>query len=261
MRPARLALVLAVLSVSVPAVAQEWELYQNIEDGFKCDFPGPPTVTSATWNTEQGYVLPARVYSVVMSSGRYSVTVVDYTVIGRLGLERSEKCPVGAETCQGQAVANDRPVIGPGYSTQDIRGALVYASSKFIQRDAKVTAYLWNWEDMVEGHEIHLTNNADQSRTMAFIALRQNKLYILEGTVPKGYPEPEIFFTSLGWVDRNGNGVRYQQLYVNEIYGLGVLPEPAYGNGGIQGFGGPGGQGPQIGPAPDPATQPVGNGR
>src|SRR5579862_354782 len=127
MRAARLALVLAVLSISVPAVAQEWELYQSIEDGFKCDFPGPPTVTSTTWTTEQAYVLPARVYSAGTSSGRYSMTVVDYTVIERLGLERSEKCPVGAETCQGQAVTNNRPVIGPGYSTQDIRGALVYA--------------------------------------------------------------------------------------------------------------------------------------
>ena len=43
---------------------------------------------------------------------------------------------------------------------------------------------------------------ADQSRTFAFVAMRENKLYILEGTVPKGYPEPGLFQQSIGWLDR-----------------------------------------------------------
>ena len=241
MRATAYVLALMLLSMAAPALAQEWELYQNTPDGFKVEFPGPPKVTATTWKTDQGYMLPANVYSVDKGGEHYSITVVDYTGIEKMGAERQAKCPAGAETCQGQRVRDGQVnTIGPGYSTQDIRGALVYASFKFMQRDAKVTAYLWNWEDMVEGHEIHLSNNRDQSRTMAFIAMRKNRLYILEGTVPKGYPEPGLFFQSLGWVDKDGNGVRYQALYVNEIYGLGVLPEPAYGNGGIQGFGGPG---------------------
>jgi len=43
---------------------------------------------------------------------------------------------------------------------------------------------------------------------MAFIAMLHNHLYILEGTVPKGYPEPGLFFQSIGWVDKDGNGIR-----------------------------------------------------
>ena len=72
---------------------------------------------------------------------------------------------------------------------------------------------------------------------MAFIAMRENRLYIMEGTVPKGYPEPGLFYQSLGWVDKDGNGIRYQQIYVNEIYGLGLFPEPGHNQGGQGGRG------------------------
>lgn len=211
------------------ASAQDWEQYVSTQDGFKVDFPGQPKIAETTWKSEYGYMLPARVYSVDKGKEHYSMTVVDYTGIQKLGLERRANCPAGAEPCQG---GREGSPIGPGYSVQDIRGALVYASFQFIKRDATITHYQWNWEDLVEGHEIHLNNHADQSRTMAFIAMRQNRLYILEGTVPKGYPEPGLFFQSLGWVDKDGNGIRYQQIYVNEIYGLGLYPEPGHTQGG-----------------------------
>jgi hypothetical protein len=221
-----------MLSISGSVAAQEWELYVNTQDGFKVDFPGQPKVTETTWKSEYDYMLPARVYSVDKGREHYSMTVVDYNGIRQMGTDRSAKCPPGAETCQGQRAGGLVSVIGPAYSTQDIRGALVYASFKFIQRDAKVTHYLWNWEDLVEGHEIHLTNNADQSRTMAYIAMHENKLYILEGTVPKGYPEPGLFYQSLGWVDKDGNGIRYQTIYSNAYHGLREYPVPPHGRGG-----------------------------
>jgi len=241
-------LIVLVLSTSAPAFAQEWEQYISTQDGFKIDFPGPPKVTDTKWKTEQGYDLPARLYSVQKGAEKYSMLVADYNGIEKMGMERAAKCPPGAETCRGQGGGALVNVIGPGYSTQDIRGALVYASFKFIQRDAKITHYVWNWEDLVEGHEIHLTNNADQSRTLAFIAMHQNKLYVMEGTVPKGYPEPGLFYQSLGWVDKDGNGIRYQSIYVNEIYGLGLFPPPPH-NGGGQGGGQGGGRGAGAGAA------------
>jgi hypothetical protein len=213
------------------ASAQEWEQYVSTRDGFKVDFPGQPKVTETTWKSEYDYTLPARVYSADKGKEHYSITVVDYNGIQKLGLERQANCPAGAEPCQGQR-GGALSTIGPAYSTQAIRGALVYASFQFIKRDATITHYLWNWQDLVEGHEIHLTNRADQSRTMAFVAMRENRLYILEGTVPKGYPEPGLFYQSLGWVDKDGNGIRYQQIYVNEIYGLGLYPEPPHNQGG-----------------------------
>ena len=237
-----------MLCIAGRASAQDWELYVSTQDGFTIDFPGPPQVADTTWTTEQGYALPARVYSVQKGRELYSMTVADYNGIEKQGMERAAKCPPGAETCQGQRAGALVNVIGPGYATQDIRGALVYASAKFLQRDAKLTHYLWNWTDLVEGHEIHLINNADQSRTMAFVAMRENKLYVMEGTVPKGYPEPGLFYQSLGWVDKDGAGVRYQAIYVNEIYGLGLYPTPPHNAGG-QG-GGPAGGGRGAGAAP-----------
>jgi hypothetical protein len=230
-----------VLGLAAPAMAQEWIEYQSNEDGFKINFPGQPSITDTTWVTGQGYVLPARVYRGAASGGRYSMTVVDYNVIERLGMERSEKCPVGAETCQGQPAGQLRSVIGPGYATQEIRDAMLNATYKLLQRDARLAALLWNFEDLVEGYELHLVNNSDQSRTMAFVAMHENKLYVMEGTVPKGYPEPGLFYQSLGWVDRNGNGIRYQQVYVNEFHGLRIDPVPPRA-------------GQNAAPAPPPAT-------
>ena len=45
--------------------------------------------------------------------------------------------------------------------------------------------------------------------------MHENKLYIIEGTVPAGYPEPGFFQQSLGWLDENGVGLRYQSYYYN----------------------------------------------
>jgi hypothetical protein len=45
--------------------------------------------------------------------------------------------------------------------------------------------------------------------------MHENRLIIMEGTVPKGYPLPEFFTQSLGWLDEKGNGIRYATIYVN----------------------------------------------
>jgi hypothetical protein len=73
-----------------------------------------------------------------------------------------------------------------------------------MQRDAKVTELV----DFVEGHPLQLTNNKDKSRTHAAIYMHENKLYIVEATVPEGYPEPGLFQQSIGWIDATGKGFR-----------------------------------------------------
>jgi hypothetical protein len=217
------ALVLTILlSGSASAAAQEWAEYINTQDGFKVNFPGRPMVTETTWTSQLDYVLPARVYSASRGLERYSVTVVDYSGLEQLGIERSKTCPPGNAQCR----ANAGPVLGPAYWKHDERGAIVYATFKLLQRDARLTGLAWEWQDLVEGHLVQLTNNTDQSRTLAFIAMHERKLYVAEGTVPKGYPEPALFQQSVGWVDRNGNGIRYQNVYSNSFHGLGVYPVP-----------------------------------
>jgi hypothetical protein len=221
-----------MMSMSGSAFAQDWTEYQNNQDGFKVDFPGQPKITETTWTSQFDYVLPARVYSAERGRERYSLTVVDYNAIEKQGIERRKGCPPGAEPCIGSDLA------GPGFWRHDVRGALIYATSKFLQRDAKVTHYLWGHEDLVEGQQLQLTNNADQSRTFVYISMHEMKLYVLEGTVPKGYPPPALFQQSMGYVDKDGKGIRYQTIYSNEIYGLRDREPPSSGGGGARGGGG-----------------------
>jgi hypothetical protein len=249
-------IVALVLSMPVAAAAQEWDQYTSIRDGFKVDFPGPPKITETTWKSQFDYTLPARVYSVDRGNEHYSVTVVDYSGIQQLGIERSKTCPPGNQQCR----PNAPPFIGDGYWKQDEHGAIVYATFKLLQRDAKLTDLSWEWQDMVEGHFVHLLNNADQSRTLAYVGMHEQKLYILEGTVPKGYPEPGLFQQSMGWVDKNGNGIRYQIIYSNSYHGLGVYPKPPTTGGGGDGAAAPAGPG-RAGGAPAPSDQGAGGRR
>ena len=198
------------LIVVAPLWAEEWMEFASREDRFTCNFPGRPAITETTYRSEYGADLPARIYSMAQGQSRYSVTVVDYNQAQRILTEKSKSCPAGAETCIGFGATT-----GEGHWKADLRGALVYASFQLLKRDAKVTSFNWHFVDLVEGHQMQLTNNADKSRTFAGIYMHENKLYIIEGTVPAGYPEPGLFQQSLGWLDENGVGLRYQSYYSN----------------------------------------------
>jgi hypothetical protein len=197
-----------VVSLSAPSFAQEWIEFANRDDRFTCLFPSQPKIAETTYQSEHKADLPARVYSATQGQSRYSVTVVDYNQAQRILTEKAKECPPGAEPCLG----------GPGNAghwKDDIRGALIHASWQFMKRDARLTSYVWDNVDQIEGHQLQLTNNADKSRTFAGIYMHENKLYIVEATVPAGYPEPGLFQQSLGWLDENGIGLRYQSLYSN----------------------------------------------
>ena len=149
------------------ASAQEWEEYTSLQDGFTLNFPGQPKVTETKWTSQLNYVLPARVYLAEKDKERYSLTVVDYSSIEQQGVERAKSCPPGNANCR----ANAPEALGAGYARHDERGAIVYATFKLLQRDAKLNYLAWEWQDLVEGHIVQLTNNADQSRTFAWVGM------------------------------------------------------------------------------------------
>jgi len=214
---------LLVLSAVTPVFAQEWSEFVSREDGFKVNFPGEPRVTATTYTSEYGADLPARVYRVARGQERYSMMVVDYRPIEQILTDKAKKCPPFAdERCTGIGAG---AAVGFGYWKTDIRGALVWASWQFMQRDVKVTHYMWNFIDLVEGHQLQLTSNADRSRTFVAVYMHDNRLYIMEGTVPEGDPEPGLFQQSLGFVDKDGNGIRYRDYYDNDY------PPPALNRG------------------------------
>lgn len=209
------------LIVSTPVTAQEWEPYRNVRDGFTALFPGVPTVTETTWKAQTGYVLPERVYAVQKGRERYALRVVDYTQVEQMGLERAKTCPPGAETCSGS-----EGLSGVGYWKHDVRGALLYATLNYLKQNVEVTDLYWNQQDLVEGYVMQLTNRTDQSRIYTFIAMHEMRLYIAEASVPRGLPEPALFIQAVGWLDKDGNSLRYRSLYSHEIHGLREAPVP-----------------------------------
>lgn len=207
MRFSPLVAAILLLSLSTPASAQEWIEYVSKEDRFTGNFPGQPRVTQTTYTTRSGAELPTRVYSAEKGKSRYTLTVVDYSQIEKVLTEKAQKCAARTEGCYGGTGFS-----GVGHWRLDFHGAIMHATSKFLLRDSKLTQLNWNTNYSVGGHQIHLTNR-DGSRTMAAVYMHNQKLYIIEGTAPKGEAEPGLFQQSFGWIDENGGNIRYQSLY------------------------------------------------
>jgi quinol monooxygenase YgiN len=241
MRHAAFICAVAVLSLTRGASAQDWVEFSSVEDGFKLVFPTQPQVQPTTFTSQYGYTLPSKSYTAESGQQRFSVTVVDYRRIQDQGIARMKACPQGAEPCRGGQVAS---VIGEGYWRQDVRGAITNALFSFIKRDAEITQLTWDWQDLVEGVLLQLTNNADKSRSYVSISMHDNRLYIVEAVAPAGYPPPAAFQQTLGYVDAQGNGVRYQRIYSAGYHGLGEYPVPPRA--------GQGGGGPQQQQQPQP---------
>jgi hypothetical protein len=201
------------------ATAQELEAYKNIPDGFEAIFPSAPTVTTTTFTTQYDYQLPTHVYTAMKGRERYSITVVDYTGIEKLAQERVKTCPPGAPLCKGTELG------GFGLWKHDVRGAAEWAMLGLLKRDTKLTDMTWSQHDLVMGTELQMAN-PDQSRTYAYIAMHENRLYILEAMMPKGSPPATLFQTSLEFIDNTGNAIRYSTMYINSLHGMRVYPPP-----------------------------------
>jgi hypothetical protein len=197
----RLIPLVIILYLSQPVFAQGWMAYVSSEDRFSVNLPGVPEVRDITYPSEYGAVFPGRVYSLENGPSRYSVTVIDYRDAERIHAERTNKTE-----------ADSMPI----YWQIDVQASIAYAAWHFRQRDAEVTYDAWHYVDLIEGHQLQLTN-ADQSRTFAAIYLHESLLYILEATVPPRAPPPGLFQQSLSLLDEEGNRVRYESIYSNQF--------------------------------------------
>ncbi len=197
----RLIPIAIVLCISQHALAQTWTTHVSLEDRFSVNLPGVPEVRDITYPSEYGAIFPGRVHSYEDGTNRYSVTVVDYTDAERIHAERTNKTE-----------ADSLPI----YWQIDVRASIAYAAWGFRQRDAEVTYDAWHYIDLIEGHQLQLTN-ADQSRTFAAIYLHESRLYIVEATVGPGAPPPGLFQQSLSLLDAEGNRVRYDSIYSNRF--------------------------------------------
>jgi hypothetical protein len=151
-------LIPAALIAAAPLSAQDWQTVTAIEDGFRSNFPGQPTVERIVYESEFRLSLPGRVYRASDALGNYSTTVVDYRDVGRQHNERSAACLAakGANQQDGDTCQND--------FVMEVAGAMDHAAAKFLERDGvKITHYGTYFLDMVSGRLIQLTN-PDKSR-------------------------------------------------------------------------------------------------
>jgi hypothetical protein len=201
MRLLRFISTVLIVFASGPAFAQDWISYVSREDRFSVNFPANPKVETITWPSEYGAVFPGRVHTYVDGGNRYSVTVIDYTDAEKLHA----------------AIAKPESFQDSIYWQIDIQASIQYAATKYRMRPGvKVTYDAWHYIDLVEGHQLQITN-PDQSRTFVGIYLHENRLYILDATVPRGAAQPGLFQQSLSFLDETGNRVRHNSIYSNQL--------------------------------------------
>jgi len=146
------------------------------------------------------------------------------------GLTPQQRRDLVGDACQDETV-------------KDIRGAMMWATWNIIERASKVTHLAHYNVDVIEGHEVHVIN-PDETRTYAAIHMYENRLYIVEATVPKNAPAANWFQISLRMLDENYKPVRYQ--YSGLMMYSNGYPKPPLANQGGQNQGGRGGQAAQA---------------
>ena len=203
MRRIKLLIAALLLCLPVSSAAQtEWMEFTSSDDRFSIVFPGKPTVQTITWPSEYGAVFPGRVYTVQQGPNRYSVTVIDYRDAEAIHA-KIDKAPSFDD---------------PRYWQMDILASVQYAATKLYRTKpgVKVTYDAWHYIDLVEGHQLQLTN-ANNTKTYVSIYLHENRLYIVDATVPANAPAQGIFQQNLGFADEKGGRVRYNEIYSNRV--------------------------------------------
>lgn len=183
-----------ILLISETVMAQGWQTFTDRSEYFSVNFPGEPEVTEISYDSEYGATLPAKVYAVRNGDSLHSVTVVDFSDAARIYQELPDR------TDEGNNAA---------LWLYDQRAAVAYAARNFRLRGGEVTYDAWHHIDLVEGHQLQITN-PDQSRTYASMYLHDGRLYVLEATVPQGSLPQGLFQQSLTFLDEGGNRIRYR---------------------------------------------------
>jgi hypothetical protein len=211
-RVRQLVLTAALLGLFAPAHAQEWTDFTSREDRFTVNFPGQPRVETITWASEYGMVFPGRVYRASRGPQAFTLTVIDYNDAERQYLSKPHP-----------------PAFEGTYWRIDVVASVQYAATKLYRQrqGARISYDAWHHIDRVSGHQLNLTN-PDGTRTFAALYLHENRLYILDGTVPADGPEPGLFTQSLSFLDAAGQRVRYDDIYFNRV----VTTVPNAGRGG-----------------------------
>lgn len=191
MRVLTLLLLSALLPLNVQA---QWRQFTDLAEFFSVNFPGEPEIRVIDYHSEYGATLPAKVYSVTGDGSLHSVTVVDFT---------------DAQSAYAELADRSDEANNASLWLYDQRASVAYAARNLRLRGGDVTFDAWHHIDLVEGHQLQITN-PDNSRTYASIYLHNSRLYILEATVAEGSLPQGLFQASLTFLDETGTKIRYR---------------------------------------------------
>ena len=179
---------------SSTGIAQGWFEYVSRDDRFGVNFPSEPQIESFEYTSEFDAIFPARVYRADRGSDQFSVTVVDFTDAQRIHA----------------AMNKTEAASGSNVWINDQRASVARAARQLRQRGGEVTYDAWSHIDLVEGHQLQISNE-DGTRTYAGMYYNgdSRRLYVLEATVSRRSPPAGQFQQSLRFLDEDGNRVRY----------------------------------------------------
>jgi hypothetical protein len=144
------ALIIAgLIAATDPAGAQSWKEYEYPNDGFTVAFPAEPKVETTSYQAPGGRSVEARVYSVVLEGGAFTVMVADLSQI---------------EMSEGNVMAYAVFKLARG---GEIKFDIPHSTRRIIGRQASI-------------------DGVDGSQTYASVFFHNRRLYQIEGTVPAG---------------------------------------------------------------------------
>ena len=137
-------LILLLLSALLPiSVQAQWRQYVDQEEYFSVNFPGEPEIGVIDYHSEYGATLPAKVYSVTDGGSLHSVTVVNFT---------------DAQSAYAELADRSDEANNASLWLYDQRASVAYAARNFRLRGGDVTFDAWHHIDLVEGHQMQITN-------------------------------------------------------------------------------------------------------
>ena len=172
----RVFLISSVFTVllSATAGAQAWREYENRQEGFSINFPGDPKIEPRPYTTASGAMVPSKLYSVELPTGRYALTFVEM-----------------ASRPQDEAQA-----ITQAVNALRQKGRAVYDDTDYL--------------DGIPGHQLSV-RQPDGRLMLASVHLYNHRLYITEATVPLGSAPPQQFQQSVAMIHPDGRVVDLEE--------------------------------------------------
>lgn len=169
----------------------QWVEFEDRTEFFFVNFPEQPKITTATWQSRQGLLYPARVYTAYEGPGRYTMTVVTLSELRDL---------------------------------TEMKAMISWEAWRFRKMGGDITYDMHGQIDRIQGHQLHI-KHADKTTSIIGIYLHDNRLYVMEARVPDGSPGGLLFEPSLSILDENGRRIRYNL----DVYGNPTIRVVEYG--------------------------------